>query len=165
MLFYLAEAPFRTVHEMPRFADFRNRYVEECKASALAFVLGFALLVPVLVWQYEIYFAFALPVALIFAVPNIVLFSAVIALGDSIALRVGTLAVAIGLNFYILREALLNRIEHYDAAGNILAANYNSFPVIFWQMFLSFAVFYALLSYRRLAEWRAHSAHDARPGL
>lgn len=144
---------------MPRFADFRKRYGEECKASALAFVLAFALLVPILIWQYETFFVYSLPVALIFAVPNIAIFSAVIALGDSIALRVGTLAVAIGLNFYILRDALFNRIDHYDAAGNILWTNQNSFPVMFWQIFLSFAAFYALLSHRRLAEWRA-----ARPG-
>jgi hypothetical protein len=36
-------------------------------------------------------------------------------------------------------------------------SNYNRFPVIFWQLFLSFAVFYAFLSYKRLATTRALS--------
>lgn len=135
---------------MHRFAEFRKRYVAECKTSLLAFLLGFLLLVPSLAWQFQAYFVYALPVAFIIAAPNIAIFSALIAPSNSITLRVGTLAMAIALNFYIFRKDLLSRIEHFDADGTVLMTNENIFPVIFWQMFLSFAVFYALLSYRRL---------------
>jgi len=96
-----------------------------------------------------------LPVALIFALPNILVFCAVIALGNSVALRVVALAVAIVLNVYILQQALFSRIDHFEADGDVLVTNQNTFPVIFWQLFLSFAVFYALLSYRRLMAARA----------
>ena len=135
---------------MHRSSEFLKRYVAECKTSVVAFLLGFVLLIPILVWLFEAYFFYALPVALIFAAPNIAIFCAVIALSNSIALRVGTLGVAVALNFYILRKELLNRIDHFDADGEVLMANQNSLPVMFWQIFLSFAVFYALLNYRRL---------------
>jgi hypothetical protein len=140
---------------MRGFDDFLRRYVTECKTCFLAVLLGFVLLIPMLVWQYQIYFAFALPVVLVFAAPNILVFGAVISLGDSIALRAGTLAVAIALNLYLLQQELFSRIDHFDADGVALATNQNSLPVIFWQLFLSFAVFYALLSHRRLAgSWK-----------
>lgn len=140
---------------MHRFGEFRKRYTAECKSSLLAFLLGFVLLIPILAWQFEAYFLYALPVALILAAPNIAIFCAVIALSNSIALRVGTLAVAIALNFYLLRKELLNRIDHFDSDGVILTTNQNTLPVLFWQLFLSFAVFYALLNYRRLTAARA----------
>ncbi|UJW85802.1 hypothetical protein [Devosia sp. SL43] len=155
MIIYLSDSAIAgTVRDMHRFSEFRKRYVAECKTSILAFLLGFLLLIPILAWLFEAYFFYALPVALVFAVPNIVVFSALIALSNSIALRVGTLGVAIALNFYLLRKELLSRIDHFDANGDVLATNQNTLPVIFWQMFLSFAVFYALLSYRRLAVGR-----------
>lgn len=135
---------------MHRFAEFRKRYVAECKTSVLAFLLGFLLLVPILAWQFEAYFFYALPVTLVFALPNIAVFSALIALSNSIALRVGVLAMAIALNFYFLRKELLGRIDYFEADGDVLVTNQNVLPVIFWQLFMSFAVFYALLSYRRL---------------
>ena len=141
---------------MHRFSEFLKRYSAECKTSMLAFLLGFVLLIPILVWQFEAYFLYALPVALVFAVPNIAVFCAVTALSNSIALRVGTLALAIALNFYILRGELLNRIDHFEADGDVLLTNQNTLPVMFWQLFLSFTVFYALLSHRQLAAARAH---------
>jgi hypothetical protein len=153
-----------TVHEMHRSSKFLTRYVEECKTSVLAFLLGFVVLIPVLVWQFEGYFVFVLPVALIFAAPNIAIFSAMIALGNSIGLRVGTLAMAIALNFYLLQKELLSRIDHFDADGDVLATNQNILPVIFWQLFLSFAVFYALLAYRRLATARANDQATTESG-
>ena len=140
---------------MHRFAEFRKRYVVECKTSVLAFLLSFLLLVPILAWLFEAYFVYALPVTLVIAVPNIAIFSALIAPSNSITLRVGTLAMAIALNFYIFQKELLSRIDHFQADGEAIASNQNTLPVIFWQIFLSFAVFYALLSYRRLTEARA----------
>ena len=149
---------------MHRSSKFLKRYVEECKTSVLAFLLGFVLLIPTLVWQFEAYFFYALPVALVFAIPSIAVFGALIALGNSIALRVGTLGVAIALNFYILQKELLSRIDHFDADGDVLATNQNVLPVIFWQLFLSFAVFYALLAYRRLATARVHDQSTTENG-
>jgi hypothetical protein len=155
MIIYLGDSAIAgTVREMHRSSEYLKRYVLECKSSVLAVLLSFILLIPILVWLFQAYFFYALPVALIFALPNIAVFCAVIALGNSIALRVGTLGVAIALNFYILQKELLNRIDHFEADGDLLVTNQNTLPVIFWQIFLSFAVFYALLNYRRLAAAR-----------
>jgi hypothetical protein len=140
--------------KMHRFSEFWKRYLVECKTSVIAFLLGFLLLVPMLAWQYQMYLVFALPFILVFALPNIVVFSAMLALGKSIALRIYTFGIAVALNCYIFWDTLVSRVDHFDAEGDVLVSNYNTFPVIFWQLFLSFAVFYAFLSYRRLAAAR-----------